>query len=281
VSVAESLSAWLRKVRYHPLTLRIAKTMGVKRQARKIYSWMSCRINRKIRISLCGYSAEFHVTSPRELAFLEDELLDVRVGEVVALEKLLANLGTDDVAYDIGASLGTHALFMARKVGPEGCVVAFEPQTKNYAKLIANANLNDLKNIRSFRLAVGRRSGKMGLYGCSEDDFGLFSMTRAEGSRWNEDVEMVHGDAFVHDHRLPLPHVVKIDVEGYEYDVLRGLQNTLSRERCRLVFCEIHPTMLPREVTSEEVFSLLRSCGYVRAETFPRRHEIHAFFTRR
>ena len=281
MSVSNVLSAWLRKARYHPLTLRIAEAMGIKRQARKVYSWMSCRIIKKIRVSLCGYSAEFHVTSPRELAFLEDELLDVRVGEVDALEKLLANLGTDDVAYDIGASLGTHALFMARKVGPEGCVVAFEPQTKNYAKLVANANLNDLKNIRPFRLAVGRRSGKMGLYGCSEDDFGLFSMARAEGSRWNEDVEMVHGDAFVRDHRLPLPHVVKIDVEGYEYDVLRGLQNTLSQERCRLVFCEIHPTMLPSPATSEWILALLRSYGFVRVETFPRRNEIHAFFTRR
>jgi hypothetical protein len=76
---------------------------------------------------------------------------------------------------------------------------------------------------------------------------------------------------------LPLPRVVKIDVEGYEYQVIRGLRKTLCDEKSQIVCCEIHPTMLPPDIEPEMVIELLESCGFNRIETYPCGERFHVF----
>ncbi len=242
-----------------------------------MYNLLALWINKKIKVVLLGYPAEFYVNSLGELVFIEGTLIDIRQGEIDVLKKIFEVLGRGDVAYDIGASIGSHTIFMAQRVGKEGCVIAFEPGTNNYKKLMANINLNSLRNVTPINVAVGRHSGKESIYGYSEDSFGQFSIIRHKDDRYIEEVEMVAGDIFVKDRHLPLPNIVKIDVEGYEYYVIQGLKKTLMQEKCRFVFCEIHPGMFPQAVTSEDVISLLRSYGFDRVKTHLRGNQIHAF----
>jgi hypothetical protein len=75
--------------------------------------------------------------------------------------------------------------------------------------------------------------------------------------------------------RLPLPAAVKIDVEGEELSVLRGLRRTLSESACRMVCCEVHPSLLGAGVGPPDVLDLLRSFGFGRIDTLPRGPEQH------
>jgi Methyltransferase FkbM domain len=72
-----------------------------------------------------------------------------------------------------------------------------------------------------------------------------------------------------------MPHAVKIDVEGFEYAVLRGLCGTLASPTCRLICIEIHPEALPSGVGAETITELLRSLGFGQFKTERRDTELH------
>ena len=77
------------------------------------------------------------------------------VGERYVITQLLELLKEGDCAYDIGASVGSHSILMARKVGPVGLIVSFEPEPNSFQVLEKNVALNHLENIRLFPVALG------------------------------------------------------------------------------------------------------------------------------
>jgi hypothetical protein len=88
-------------------------------------------------------------------------------------------------------------------------------------------------------------------------------------------VEIMEGDHLVEIEKLPLPRAVKIDVEGYEYAVIRGLSQTLVQPDCELVCCEIHPSLLPAEVKPQDVLDLLKSLGFTHIDLYPLLNTYH------
>jgi len=189
------------------------------------------------------------------------------------LDCLIQAIQLGDIAYDIGANIGTHTIFMAKKVGRHGNVIAFEPNIQNYERLQLNIILNGLKNVDLKQIALGHvfREGMLYNKGvCS-------SLVASQKDSVGHKVKIEPGDHFVRSENLPLPKVVKIDVEGYEYAVIRGLRETLNNKICQMVCCEIHPVILPKGITPDDVIHLLKSLGFNRIETYPRGEIIHAF----
>jgi FkbM family methyltransferase len=191
------------------------------------------------------------------------------------LNELLSILNPGDVAYDIGASIGIHAVFMSKKVGSTGQIIAFEPEDQSYQSLQTNIELNDLSNVVPIQSALGHMKAEGTLH--SRGSTADFSLTdKLEGKKYHT-TRIVTGDSLVKEMNLPSPKVVKIDVEGYEYYVLQGLKNTLTHGMCQMVCCEIHPTMLPHGTTPEKVIELLKSCGFDRIKNHPRGETLHTF----
>jgi hypothetical protein len=83
------------------------------------------------------------------------------------------------------------------------------------------------------------------------------------------------GDRLVEIESLLLPRLVKIDVEGHEYAVIRGLRRTLANSACQRVCCEVHPRPLLEGLDPEEILILLKSCGFTRFDVLPRLPEHH------
>jgi FkbM family methyltransferase len=154
-------------------------------------------------------------------------------------------------------------------------VIAFEPNTESYEHLQDNLVLNGIRNVRSFRKALGERNSEGKLYQGEENaDSSLVAPILGSDGRC-QPVEIVAGDSFRQAQGLPIPRVVKIDVEGYEYCVLQGLRATLMQASCELVCCEVHPNFLPKEATTEMILSFVRSLGFARLDTYPRYDTLH------
>jgi FkbM family methyltransferase len=152
-----------------------------------------------------------------------------------------------DVVYDVGANIGWFSLLAARKVGPEGAVFAFEPSLANVVYLRMNVETNELTNVVAIPAAVEQRDG----WGSFSEDSSLEGHLSSDGGSL---VPLVSLDAWPDLVGCRPPDVLKVDVEGAEADVLRGMK-TLLRTAKPVLIIELHGT-------DAEVAEVLGSAGY-------------------
>ncbi|HYK57403.1 MAG TPA: FkbM family methyltransferase [Flavisolibacter sp.] len=154
------------------------------------------------------------------------------------IEKLIAlSLKEGDVALDIGANIGLQSLRMARCVGNSGQVLAFEPLTHLQQKLKQNTLLNRLGNIRILPYALSDRENELS-YSINENAWnqGAFSLGQVQTGNTEQSIQIKKGDLLPEIQQLPKLDLIKIDVEGFEFPVLKGLQQTLEKFKPRLIF---------------------------------------------
>ncbi len=147
----------------------------------------------------------------------------------------------DPVFYDIGANDGVFSLGYARRCS---VVHAFEPAAVSCARLAERGTALGIENIVLHRVALGEKPGTMTLYGYSDDTFNslyprpadqLAHYSLDEGVR--EEVPVVRLDDLVAEQNLPVPDVMKIDIEGAELHALRGGERTI-REALPVILVE-------------------------------------------
>jgi hypothetical protein len=81
---------------------------------------------------------------------------------------------------------------------------------------------------------------------------------------------------------IPMPDVIKLDIEGAEILALRGMQNLLSSDKApRSIFMEVHPEFLKQfDSTSEKVILYAESFGYRKSYCVQSHNQIHCIFTK-
>jgi len=232
-----------------------------------VYYYWDRPKNGILNVTVMGLPAKFHVRNPDELRLAES--VSGQWGELPVIEGFLSHIHTGDVVFDVGANIGIYTILLAKKVGATGKVIAFEPEKESYDRLVDNAGINDLKNIIVQKKALGQEDKQAKLYiGKTTGNFSLIkSYEKGVGS---QDIEIVSGDAFLKAQNLPVPKAVKIDVEGYEYNVLVGLQETLRQPSCKVICCEVHPGLFPDGVTEETVLKYIESLGFTETKMFKR-----------
>lgn len=243
---------------------------------RKLYYLAAQPKNSIKKIFFDGIEAQFYINNPIELRIIETPFEKGLGDEREFLLHVLHKLRNGDVAFDIGASLGVHTVFMAKKVGKQGQVISFEPEDTSFSSLEGNIRLNSLQNIELIKTALGNDFSEGWI--SSEGGTADFSILHKEKDRASSKVSIVPGDFFVQQKKIAIPKVVKIDVEGYEYYVMQGLEKTLKNNKCEMVCCEIHPLLLPDGIMVADVMDLLKEFGFDCRESSPRGKTIHAFF---
>lgn len=169
----------------------------------------------------------------RELA-----LVDIR--EKLLTELLQSELREGDCVVDIGANIGYYALMEARLVGPHGKVYAVEPVPHNIHLLEDNIQLNNYGNVEVFQLAIGQHSGILPLYISDHPNWCSFYPSRNVVG--HVDVAVASLDSFLKDKRRP--NLIRIDVEGYEYEILNGTSSILRSNMPLKLFIEFHPDIM-------------------------------------
>jgi FkbM family methyltransferase len=182
--------------------------------------------------------------------------------EFAFLDKVLAPGMT---FIDAGANDGLFTLFAAQRVGPTGQVWAFEPSEREFLRLRRNLQLNQLNNVRSFKLALAQRQGEAEIKIADDEHSGQNTLGdfayQIELARC-ERVPTSRLDDLVHQECLPRVDIIKLDVEGSELSVLAGASGVLRKLR-PLLLLEINENALQFQGTSgATLVEFLRSNDY-------------------
>jgi FkbM family methyltransferase len=178
--------------------------------------------------------------------------------EPEVIQAVTATVKEGMTVVDIGAHIGYYSLLFAKCVGPAGRVFSFEPVPENFALLRKNIQLNELNQVQTFPQAIF--SGKKEISIAVPDESpnsGDGSVVHNHGARQYL-VPAITLDSFCVPSGVR-PDILKMDVEGAEYDVLIGAQETISRCRPKLLI-ELHH--FDGNVAAHPVPDLLAGWGY-------------------
>jgi len=165
---------------------------------------------------------------------------------------------------DVGANEGYFSVAGARLVGPRGRVVAVEPQSRLRPVIERNAALNGIENITIYGAAISDAAGTAELHLTSESASGSSSLFRT--TRYalpSERVPTMTLAQLFADAGVERADLVKVDVEGFEYEALLGSPELLRRGAIRTLVLEWHPSVLAaRGLDGGRIAALLAETGY-------------------
>lgn len=170
--------------------------------------------------------------------------------ERTVLEDLISEIESHDVFWDVGADKGLYTCSTGRIIS-DGTVVAFEPHPIRRGELKRNLGRNNISaTIRTEALSDIE----------SEAEFGY--RIEPDGKGGDFTATLIDGDKLIERNQVIPPTIIKIDVEGAELDVLRGLDETLKRDECRLVYVELHNRISDFGGTWDELKSSLHDRNF-------------------
>jgi FkbM family methyltransferase len=203
-----------------------------------------------------------------------------RVARAAGVPRLLGRLAKDyessfsrqlmqacrpgDIVWDVGANVGHYSREFSQRVGDSGKVFAFEPDAVNLPELRAACSARQNVEIREFGLSDKTERRRF----VGDDSDRTISRVLEPGEAVPEgatEVDLRTGDAVIQNGDAQVPNVIKLDVEGHELSALKGLQATLSNERLRSVFVEVHFSILDRSGRADDpkkIEDILKRSGF-------------------
>lgn len=179
-------------------------------------------------------------------------------GEQKMQEILVNRLGPGSVFYDVGANIGLFSLIAARQVGPNGHVIAFEPENSVATRLMENAERNGFRNVTVVRAAVWSSTGTVHFAPADpaqSPDYGVGRVVELQDAAGaSPTVAALALDDCVG--KFPPPDLIKCDVEGAEVEVFRGASRLLNVHKPDII-CEVHSPDCREGVTAR-----LSEAGY-------------------
>ncbi|MFD2864308.1 FkbM family methyltransferase [Mucilaginibacter antarcticus] len=167
------------------------------------------------------------------------------------------------IALDIGANIGLQSLRMSLAVGAHGKVLAFEPLQYLQEKFSKNTQLNRVDNVTLFPFALADAA--------AEEDFkintnswnqGTFTLSDKVSGDETQRVVIKVADDLNEVKALDRLDLIKIDVEGFEYNVLRGLNQTLKQHKPRILFEYDENYWLRAGSTMADCYQFLQALNY-------------------
>lgn len=180
-------------------------------------------------------------------------------------EKFIENINSGDIIVDLGAHIGEYTLLGAKLVGPDGKIISVEPLHETADSLRENISLNNFSNCRVIESAVGSKVTKQTLYKVSDEDvYGyLDPIVNNKKLIKSNEIDVTTVDEIITGNNLEKIDLLKIDVEGFEYEVLLGCKSAFEQGKIKNIICEIHSDFLKAKKSDEqEIYTFLKSAGF-------------------
>ncbi len=218
-----------------------------------------------------GFALEI---DPRIDLGVERSLHETGTYEKGVIHFLTSKLKKGGCFVDIGANIGLLSIHASRCIGAEGSVYAIEPNPKTLPILERNIKLNNAENILVCPVALGDRSHRTHIFENVEINRGAASLITNSGDNVGIEIQVESLDELLPD---ILPDIIKIDVEGYELEVLKGAIFTIKRAlpvliietamdlsktiECIYLINQIHPYRLCKFKNGKERKSSIIECS--------------------
>lgn len=213
-----------------------------------------------IKTSHAGHDFSLFI-SPQN-GFIDKHIFLYGTYEPHILDVIATYLKPGGIFVDVGANIGQHSMFAASIVGNKGRVYSFEPIPYIYKQLIESVKINHFESIiEAYPFALGSENKTESLY-VETNNVGGSSIVGPHGDANKKiEVEIKRGDDTLA--LLPKIMLVKIDVEGYEFEVLSGMEKTL-RQHLPVIVLEFSGQLYLQKGNNEgdKIISLLQSIGY-------------------
>lgn len=173
-------------------------------------------------------------------------------------QALLKSVSANDTVWDIGANRGFYTQQFA-KLAASGTVVAFEPSPATFRNL--EETVGSTPNVHLENVALSEEDGESSFFVSDSSSFEDSLFSGNDGSRKCVSVRTARADSFLA--QFP-PSVIKIDVEGFELEVIRGMAEVLQQPKLKNVFVEVHFSILSDrglQNAPKQIVDLLKHAG--------------------
>lgn len=178
----------------------------------------------------------------------------------LAHELFLNSLKEDDTIIDVGANIGLISM-RAALIAKNGTVYSFEPYGKTFDRLEYHKQLNGLENIYPCNMGLGRKEEEVAFNTNFVGNPGMYRINKNFDTKSNR-IKIGTLDRFVAENNLQRIDAIKIDVEGYEMEVLLGATKTLSDFK-PMLFVELDDNnLIEQGVSARELIEHLENFNY-------------------
>lgn len=179
------------------------------------------------------------------------------------LKIINALISHGDIVVDAGANIGLISVFCGLKVGGEGLVMAFEPHPETVSILRRNVAINHLPQVKVFELALGSKKSSAKIYSNLHINRGAASMVDFQEGAPSFEIQVEVLDDVLSSIQQEKVNLLKIDVEGFEMEVLKGSQNLLLKEDGPILIIECSTTRQNFKYSIADLFNFLtKASGY-------------------
>ena len=195
---------------------------------------------------------------PSKDAGVELSLFQTGTYEKGTLYFITTYLNRGDCFVDVGANIGLMSIFASQCVGSPGQILAFEAHPETHQLLQENIALNHIENIATFNFALGNESGKATIYDNWNVNRGGASLVIHAENAIGFEVEVKSLDEVIQNDFQP--KMIKIDVEGFEFQVLKGAANTIKN--CKPILIIEFSVSRDNQYDPFEMIDFIESFGF-------------------
>lgn len=230
-------------------------------------------------IATTRFGARMRLTPPDSV---QTHIYCFGVWEPGVTAHIAASLGPGDVMVDVGANVGYDTLLAASRIGPTGRVHAIEASPAMFACLTENLRLNGTAGVVTHHAAVTDRASPVPIHLHDRANLGastiLPSLATARGARWEATVPGLPLPALVPPGELRAARLIKIDVEGAEGLVLRGLAPELGALSPRAeILVEVNAPVLAAQGIGVPGLLALMADGGFEAWEIPNTYQVEEY----
>jgi len=215
-------------------------------------------------------------TIPNDVG-ISEELLMFQTHEPLSTKLLLKILKQGMTCLDIGSNIGYYVCLESNSVGQNGKVIAIEPSPTNFKYLKKNVELQRISNVEIFNFACGNEAGEIDFFISDRSNWSRVASKDFIDAPPDAIVKTIKVpikkiDSFIQEKSLTQLDYIRMDVEGYEVNILKGMQKTIEKFK-PLLHIEIHLFLIGIPKT-KTLLETLQKQGYEILYYIPREMDV-------